>query len=188
MPENTDPLLPGEAEEPSPLVPRAHIGTSRLRKDGHGLQSGEPVKRDRLGQRQEQLPRGEHLHGQEGPLREARDVPQQHVRLLPEPRAGVGRRRPVGRRGGGGGGGGVIGAVDAEGSIGAAEEDLGGVGLDGLDSGGAVREELEGVVGAVNHGGEEECARERLCPFQEFMRMAVGSSSAATRMGAKVVE
>lgn len=164
MAENRDPLLPGEAEVASPLVPGAHIGAPGLGEDGDGLQIGEPVEGDGLGQRQEQLPRGQRLHVQEGPLGESGDMAVQRVRLLPELGAGVGgggRGRPVGgrrRRGRGGGGG--IGAVDAEGAVGAAEEDLGGGGLDGLDPGGAVGEELEGVVGVVHHG-RRECRRER---------------------------
>lgn len=105
----------------------------------------------------------------------------QRVRLLPELGAGVGgggRGGPVGgrrRRGRGGGGG--IGAVDAEGAVGAAEEDLGGGGLDGLDPGGAVGEELEGVVGVVHHG-RRECRRERerlsLSSFSVFCQESMG--------------
>lgn len=51
-----------------------------------------------------------------------------------------GRRRAVG-----------FGGVDAEGSVGAGEEKFGAVGFDGVDLCGAAGEELEGVVGAVDH-------------------------------------
>lgn len=44
-----------------------------------------------------------------------------------------------------------MGRVDAEGAVVASGEELGVVGFDGVDPGGAVGEELEGVVGVVNH-------------------------------------
>lgn len=62
MPENTDPLLPREAEESSAVVPRVGIGALRLRDHGDGAQVRETVKRNRLREGKEELSGIQDLH------------------------------------------------------------------------------------------------------------------------------
>lgn len=47
--------------------------------------------------------------------------------------------------------GGGLGAVDAEGAVGAGEEEVVAVGFDGVDFDGGIVDELEGIVGAMHH-------------------------------------
>lgn len=152
MSEDTDLLLPRKAKEPSPFIPGVHIRAFSFREHGNGLQIGKPMEGDRLGEREEQLPRVQHLHGDERFPGEASHVPLERIGGPPKVGGGgrcveVGGRRAVG----GGEGDGGVGAIDPEGSVGASEEELGAVRLDGLDLGGAVGEELEGIVSAVHH-------------------------------------
>ncbi len=51
MSENTDFLLPGEAQKSSPIVPGIHIGALGFGDHSVGLQTGEPMERDRFGER-----------------------------------------------------------------------------------------------------------------------------------------
>lgn len=101
---------------------------------------------DGLGQREEKLPGGQDLHAQQRLLREPIQGPLQRVDLSAQLRGSGGGNRRRGAIGSGG-----IRAVDSEAAIGAAEEEPGAVGSDGVDFGGTVAEELEGIVGAVHH-------------------------------------
>lgn len=74
MSENTDPLLPREAQEPSPIVPRIHIRALRLGDDSVGLQVRELMEGDRLRERKKELPRLQDLHREQGLPGEPREV------------------------------------------------------------------------------------------------------------------
>lgn len=60
--ENTDPLLLGEAQEASPIVPGVDIGALGLGDHGDGRQIRESVKRYRFGERKKELSRLQDLH------------------------------------------------------------------------------------------------------------------------------
>lgn len=137
MLEDADPLLPREAQEATSIVPRVSIGAFSFGDHSDGLQIRKLVERDRLREREEQLSGGQDLHRHDGFLGESGDGRFEEVRVLAEL-----------IRGGGGGG---LGGVDAEGAVVASGEELGVVGFDGVDPGGAVGEELKGIVSIVNH-------------------------------------
>lgn len=148
MSENTDPLLPSEAQEASPIVPGIRVGAFGLGEDGDGLQIGKAVDGNGLRQAEKELSRLQDLHGNQRLPREPNHVLHQNVRLLPEllrRRMEIGRRRAVGIGSSG------FRGVDSERSVGATEEELGAVGFDGLDLGRTISEELERIVRAVHH-------------------------------------
>ena len=140
MSEDADALLAGEAEEAAAVVPGEGIGALGLGDDGDGLERREPVEGDGFGEGEEELPRLEHLHGDEGLPGEAGEALLQRVGFLAKRRVMIGLGLGLG-----------LGSVDAERSIGAGEEELGAVGFDGFDLGRAIGHKLHTVVGAVHH-------------------------------------
>lgn len=152
MSENTDPLLPREAEKASAIVPGIGVRAFGLGEDSQGFEIGKLVERDGLGEREQKLSRLEDLHGNQWSPREPLHVSLQCVRFLAEVESRavvvIGRRRAVRS--------GRFWGVDSERSIGAAEEELGTVGFDGFDLGRAISEKLERIVRTVNHFGDDE--------------------------------
>lgn len=157
-----DALLAADAEEAAAVVPAVDGGALGLGDGDEGLEGGEAVEGDPLGEGEEEVAGGAHLHGEGRAPPEARDGALQGVGVAAD--LGVGG---IGDRGGGGGGvvggGEGAGGVDAEGGVRAAEEELRGVGGDGVDPGGAAAEELHGVVRAVHHRGRGARDRATRC-------------------------
>lgn len=140
------------------------------------------MKRDRLGEGQEELSRLKDLHGRQWLPREPGDVLLQLVPVLPEilrRRNMVIRRWRTIRRGGR--------SVNSERSVGTAENELCTVGFDGLDLRRTIAEKLEGIVSAVNHFGSSLIAKttkahETLVDEVQFSKLSYrGKENSETR-------
>lgn len=117
MSEDANPLLPRKAQKSTPLIPGVGVGSLGFRDHGQSLEIGQAMKGDRLRKREEELPRLEDLHRQHRLFRKSIDRPLEYIRLLLQLRVlriEIGGRR---RRSGVAGGG--LGAVNAEGAVGA---------------------------------------------------------------------
>lgn len=117
MSEDANPPLARKAEKSAPLIPGVGVGAFGLGDDGEGLEIGQAMEGDRLGEREEELPRLEDLHGEHRPPGESIDRPLEDVGLLLE--LGVLQIEIGGRRGRSGVVGGGLRAVNAEGAVGA---------------------------------------------------------------------
>ena len=90
MSEDADALLASEAEEAAAIVPIKGVGALGLGDDGEGLEGREAVEGDGFGEREEELPGVEDLHGDERPPGETGEGLPERVRFLVEGRVVIG--------------------------------------------------------------------------------------------------